>query len=106
MIREDIIKLFRVPSGEAVRLQPADADAHYNYGISLAQQGKLQDAAREFRATVQLRPADVEARYNLGIAAASLGQTDEAIEQFREALRLKPQFPEARQELERLLKVK
>jgi Flp pilus assembly protein TadD len=71
----------RAHSSEGIRLQPDNADAHYNFGIALAQTGKLQNAAREFRATVDLRPSDVEARFNLGIALARLGPRDEAIVQ-------------------------
>ena len=63
-------------------------------GSRLPKEDRLQDAAREFRATVKLRPADVEARFNLGIALDRLGQTGEAIEELSEAVRIRPEFTE------------
>jgi tetratricopeptide (TPR) repeat protein len=53
---------------EAVRFQPENADAHYNLGIALAQEDRVQEAASEFDATVLLRPDDANARFNLGIS--------------------------------------
>ena len=49
----------------------------------------MQEAAREFEATVRLRPDDANARFNLGISLAKLGKLDDAIVQFSEAVRLK-----------------
>ena len=52
--RSDVPKRPRPHSPRRFAVQPENADAHYNFGIALAQAGKLQDAAREFRATVDL----------------------------------------------------
>ena len=98
--RSDAPKRPRAAFSEAIRLQPENADAHYNFGIALAQAGKLPDAAREFRATVDLRPADVEARFNLGIALAQIGtDATRPSPNSPKPLRIKPDLIEARQAL-------
>ena len=55
---------------QGFRLQPDDADAHYNFGIALAQAGRMEGAAREFRAIVRLRPGVAGPLF--GVAASEL----------------------------------
>jgi len=41
----------RAEFAEAVRLQPGNARAHFNYGVLLAKQGQLDEAQRELVAS-------------------------------------------------------
>jgi tetratricopeptide (TPR) repeat protein len=41
---------------EALRIRPDEADAHFNWGVALAQQGKFGDAIPHFKAAVAIRP--------------------------------------------------
>jgi Flp pilus assembly protein TadD len=75
--------------GEALRLNPGYAPAHYNLGVALTQTGHLQEAMEHFREALRLNPDYAPAHYNLGHALLQTGQPQEAIEHFQEALRLK-----------------
>ena len=88
--------------GEAARLDPAFADARYNYGIGLARAGRTAEAAEEFGAVVRLRPDRVNARMNYGVALMRLGRADEAAAQFEEVLRIEPGNTDARRFLTEL----
>jgi Flp pilus assembly protein TadD len=58
--------------------------------VELQKQGKLADAAAEYRRFLALAPRSWEARSNLGVVYAQLGRFDEAASQYREALALRP----------------
>lgn len=64
---------------EACRLNPGDAESHYQLGLALNETGDLASAARELQAAAQLDPRHARAWYNLGLAQSALGQTDTAI---------------------------
>jgi tetratricopeptide (TPR) repeat protein len=91
---------------QAIRLQPDNADAHYNLGIALEQADRVQEAVGEFKETIRLRPDDADAHFNLGIALATLGQIDKSVAEFSEALRIRPDFPEAREAMERAMSLR
>jgi tetratricopeptide (TPR) repeat protein len=91
--------------------------------VELQKQGKLEDAAEEYRRFLQLSPKSWEARSNLGVVYAQLGRFDEAVTEYREALAAHPSavavrynlavalykgvhFGEAATELEAVLKTK
>jgi len=75
---------------EAVRLTPDSAKAHQLYGSALGQEGKAEEAEREFRETLRLAPNLLEARLNLGIAVMSQGRSSEALALFDEVLQVSP----------------
>jgi tetratricopeptide (TPR) repeat protein len=58
--------------------------------VDLQKQGKLEDAAAEYRRFLELAPRSWEARSNLGVVYAQLGRFDDAVTQYREALALRP----------------
>ena len=103
--------------------QAPDPAAIAARAVELQKQGKLEDAAEEYRRFLQLSPKSWEARSNLGVVYAQLGRFDEAVTQYREALALHPsalavrynlavalykaaRFGEAATELEAVLKAK
>jgi tetratricopeptide (TPR) repeat protein len=81
--------------GEALRLNPGYAPAHYNLGVALTQTGHLQEAMEHFREALRLNPDYARAHYNLGVALTQTGHLQEAMEHFREALRLNPDYAPA-----------
>jgi tetratricopeptide (TPR) repeat protein len=53
---------------QALRLDPANAEAHFRLGTLLGKRGRLLESVEHLAAAVQLDPALVEARANLGFA--------------------------------------
>ncbi|MFQ5586515.1 MAG: tetratricopeptide repeat protein, partial [Thermodesulfobacteriota bacterium] len=66
--------------------------AHHNLGVEFKNQGRFNEAIKEFRTALQLRPFDSDASYNLGVVYFKQGRWDEAIEELMGAVRLKPGF--------------
>jgi len=50
---------------EAIRLEPAFAEAHNSLGIVLARLGRIDEAVDQFKAALALRPDYQDARNNL-----------------------------------------
>jgi len=75
--------------------QPADAVVHYDRGVHLQDQGKLDEAVAEFRKAIRLKPDLAEAHGNLGVALRAQGKQEEAIAEFRAATRIKPDSADA-----------
>jgi len=77
----------------AARLEPQDAEAHYNLGTALFQQGRLDAAETQFAETVRLQPSFAAAQSNWGIALRQQGKVSDAALHFLEATRQNPQDP-------------
>ncbi len=69
---------------------PAEAAAIAARALDLQKQGKLEEAAAEYRRFLTLVPSSWEARSNLGVVYAQLGRYDEAADEYRQALASKP----------------
>ncbi len=65
----------------------------------LDDQGKLDEAVKEYREAFLTNPNYPEAHNNLGIALGDEGKLDEAIAEYREALRINPRFALSRYNL-------
>ena len=89
----------RDPAPKRSGSSPTTPTAHYNLGIALHDQGKLDEAIAEYREAIRLKPDYAEAHYNLGIALSDQGKLDEAIAEYREAIRLKPDSADAHNNL-------
>jgi len=70
--------------------QTQDATAKFNRAVELQQQGKLLEAADEYRAALSIKPDYVEAQANLGAVLSRLGKYDEAVAAYESALKLAP----------------
>src|SRR5438093_861588 len=79
--------------------QTARAIELFQAGNSLAQQGRLEDAASLYRQALDLEPLLVEARSNLGAALRLLGRLEQAETCLREAVAAKPDYLDARMNL-------
>jgi tetratricopeptide (TPR) repeat protein len=79
----------------ALRVTPGNILAHNNLGLSLAEDGRLDEAIAEFKKAVTLRPDFVEGYNNLGLTLAEKGALDEAIREYGNALAKRPNYLEA-----------
>jgi Flp pilus assembly protein TadD len=60
-----------------------------NFGIALAQAGRLDHAEAQFRAVLSANPANAKAHQNLAVALAQQGKVEEARTHQAEAKRLR-----------------
>jgi predicted O-linked N-acetylglucosamine transferase (SPINDLY family) len=79
---------------QASGLAPASAGELNHRGITLAQQGRLDEAIADFRRAVQIDPDNAVAHGNLGLALILQGRLDEAIANCRRCVELKPDVAE------------
>jgi tetratricopeptide (TPR) repeat protein len=67
-----------------------------NYGLALAQSGKIAEATQQFNEAARLDPASGSKYfYNLGAVLSNSGQNDAAIDAFRRATEIDPPMVEA-----------
>ena len=80
---------------EAIRINPAFAEARNNLGKALIDRGRASEALPQLQEAVRLVPGYVAAHNNLGLALGALRRPSEAAAEFREALRLDPDLAPA-----------
>lgn len=73
---------------KAVRMNPAMPLVHLDLGIMYTEQGRQQDAVREFSAAEKLDPKDVDVHWRLGRLYRAMGRKDEAKAEFDKASEL------------------
>ena len=69
---------------------PNNADAYYNLGRALSNQGKLEEAIAAYRQALKIYPNYAPAYNNLGVALRDQGKLEEAIAAYRQALKIHP----------------
>jgi tetratricopeptide (TPR) repeat protein len=80
---------------EQVTKNPQDADARFNFGVTLAQLGLVNKALDQIRRFVELKPDDRDGHYFLANLLADQGYDDEAVREFEKTIALDPNFREA-----------
>ena len=75
----------------AIVRDPTNDKAHYNLGLILHQQGKLNEAVSHYKQALAISPGNFDYRNNLAAALAAQGKLEDAIEQFQQALIIQPQ---------------
>ncbi len=82
--------------GEVAKLKKESADMHYNLGVILQKDNKLDEAIQEYTKALELNAQDAGAHYNLGlIFSIYKNNRDKAIEHYRKYLELSPDEPDA-----------
>jgi tetratricopeptide (TPR) repeat protein len=71
---------------------PSGAQAHFDLGVRLGEQGKFGEAEKEFRMAIRLKAGWAEAHSRLGNALAGQKKYTEAEKEFQKAIRLKPAY--------------
>jgi tetratricopeptide (TPR) repeat protein len=79
---------------EAIRLDPADADAHYTLGAMLMDRKRYQDALPHFVTAVQLAPFALQARLSLAACYGMLDQITQATRELDAIDRIQPGLPQ------------
>jgi tetratricopeptide (TPR) repeat protein len=88
----------------ALAVTDHNALAHDNLGNAYQAAGRLDEALREFQASLDLMPASATTEYNLGTILAQQGRIPEAMEQYQKTLALNPRLAKAHNNLGVLLK--
>ena len=83
-------------SGYVAADLPGSARAHFNYGAVLQQSGRLDEAEKEYHATLRIDPDYVKAHVNLALVFASKSKLDEAKKYYERAIQLDPNIGEVR----------
>jgi tetratricopeptide (TPR) repeat protein len=64
-------------------------------GVTLKDQGKLDEAIDAYIKALSIKPEYAETYYNMGNALKDQGKLDEAIEAYTKALSIKPVYADA-----------
>jgi tetratricopeptide (TPR) repeat protein len=80
---------------EQAAKNPEDADACFNFGVTLAQLGLVNKALDQIRRFVEMKPGDRDGHYFLANLLADQGYDDEAVREFEKTIALDPNFREA-----------
>ena len=75
---------------QALMLQPDFVAAHYNLGVTLYDQGRLEEAGTHFRQVLVLQPDYAEAHCNLGNIFMAQGKLQEAAACYGRTIALQP----------------
>ncbi|MEA3249573.1 MAG: tetratricopeptide repeat protein [Patescibacteria group bacterium] len=81
---------------KAVELKADYAAAHYNLGLVLDRQGKLDESIARMEGVVTLNPRDVGVGFQLALLYFRNDQKDEAVALMESVVRLQPNFSNAR----------
>ena len=87
----------------AARLEPENAVAHYNLGLTARKMNRPIEAVSSLRQAISLKPDFGRAHFQLGVALQDLGHDLDAIEAFRSAIALRTRLAEAHSHLGDLL---
>jgi protein O-mannosyl-transferase len=80
---------------KAIRLDPNNAEAHYNLGNILLSQRKNKEAIKEYQNAIRINPKYTKAQINLAVALTRENRINEAIMHATEAVKLEPNSFEA-----------
>ncbi|MGA7168586.1 MAG: tetratricopeptide repeat protein, partial [Candidatus Sulfotelmatobacter sp.] len=77
-----------------IRNDPSNGEAHYVLGVALEKQGKMDDAAKEWREALRLRPDLPDAVRSLAGFAMSTGDMEGLDQYATQMIKLQPESPE------------
>lgn len=76
----------------AIQLAPTDEEAHYQYGVLMAETGDDEAAGAAFRTALQLQPAHPFVWYDLALLYHRLGDSEEAYTAYQNAVLNNPEL--------------
>jgi tetratricopeptide (TPR) repeat protein len=76
--------------GEAIRLNPAEAEAYNNRGLTYHALGQHEAALAEYDQAIRINPAFAKAYNNRGTTYDALGRHGEALAEYNQAIHLNP----------------
>ena len=79
-----------IPELRTIEEEGKSAIAHYNLGVELYYQGKLDGAIASYKTAIRINPNLALAHYNLGLALQAQGKLDGAIASYKTAIRINP----------------
>ena len=79
---------------DSLRKAPAYWVPHMNLGLTMAQQGRIEEAISYYGESLRLNPNSVHTHNNLGVVLLERGQIGDAIGHYVAALRLKSDYAE------------
>jgi tetratricopeptide (TPR) repeat protein len=88
----------------ALRIEPDEAGAHYNRGLTLRALKRPEEALASYERAVTLRPEFADAWNNRGLTLRDLGRPAEAAASYRRALALRPEGVDALNNLGNVLR--
>jgi len=75
---------------EALRIQPAKEEAHYNAALIYQERDEYEKALEHFSASARLKPNSSTTYYNMAMILQAEGRLSRAIELYEQALRVDP----------------
>ncbi|MDB4443750.1 tetratricopeptide repeat protein [bacterium] len=84
---------------DCAKKSPNKARPHSNLGVAFLQQGRTEEAVKQFLETLRINPNYIDAHNNLGVIRRRQGRPEEAMKHFSEVLRIDPDYREAHNNL-------
>jgi tetratricopeptide (TPR) repeat protein len=81
--------------GDIVKKAPLKARAHNNYGVSISEKGKYEEAIVHYKRAIELDANYADPWSNLAVAYSLTNRNDHAIQALRNAIKIFPDYPEA-----------
>jgi eukaryotic-like serine/threonine-protein kinase len=85
--------------GQALKLNPNSAVAHYAYGRVLTDTGRFAEAHAQAKQAIELDPLSIQYRKSVPYILFLSRRYDEAIAEYRKLIVIAPEFPQAQREL-------
>lgn len=82
-----------------VKESPKHHFPYYNLGNAYVEDGRLEEAIREYEKAERINPYDIDVRINLGNSYAGVGKIKEAISEYEDALKMRPDLSDAHNNL-------
>ena len=73
---------------------PIGAKPHFDYGLALQKEGRLEEAVEQYKIGLQFNPKDAKAHTSLAVALTGQAKFDAAVPHMETALRLEPNNPD------------
>lgn len=88
---KDSLTLFQ----HALQITEDNYVTHYNVGVMLYNEGRIEDAGRHYSKAIRIHPNYAKAHNNLGAILAEAGKHEAAMKHYAKAIRLRPDFADA-----------